>query len=233
MSVVILSGGLDSTVLLTKVRKDVKSILTFDYKQRHRKEIDSAKAIIEYFGLQNKYHIVDLSNINRLISKGALAGDTSVPHAMYNEATQKQTIVPNRNMIMLSIAVGHAVAIGAKKVYYAAHASDYEIYPDCRPEFVKAFDSAVYLANLWSPVEVEAPFVHMSKADIVDLGLRIGAPLNLTWSCYEGGNRPCLECGTCLERTEAFLKNNTRDPALTEDEWKLAIKTYLEMTTNE
>jgi len=126
-------------------------------------------------------------------------------------------------MIFLSIAVGYAVKIGAKDVYYAAHRSD-QIYPDCRKEFVKAMDSAIYLANIYDPVELKAPFVDMTKAEIVALGLKLGVPYELTWSCYAGGERPCLKCGTCVERTEAFLLNNSKDPLLTEDEWKIAVE---------
>jgi len=198
--VLILSGGIDSSTLLFYLINrgyDVHA-LTFHYGQRHAKEIEYAKKITDYAKRVGKveHKIVDISSIHDLIAAGALTGNNDVPRTFYTEETQKATIVPNRNMILLSIAAGYAVKIGAGEVFYAAHKSDYSIYPDCRKEFVKAIDAAVYLANLWTPVEIKAPFVDMTKAEIVSLGLKLGVPYQLTWSCYEGDERPCLSCGT-------------------------------------
>jgi len=172
------------------------------------------------------HEIVDISSIQRLIAKGALTGDEEIPEGFYTDESQRKTIVPNRNMILLAIAVGYAVKVGEKEVYYAAHKSDYAIYPDCRKEFVKALDTAVYLATIFDPVEIKAPFVDMTKAEIVKLGLKLGVPYELTWSCYRGEERPCLKCGTCLERTEAFLMNGVKDPALSDEEWRKAVEIY-------
>lgn len=231
--VLILSGGIDSSTLLYYLLKKGYEIhaLTFIYGQRHLKEIEYASKIVEkakQIGFI-EHRIVDITSISSLISSGALTGDKDVPKAFYSDETQKQTIVPNRNMILLSIAAGYAVKINAKEVFYAAHKSDYSIYPDCRKEFVKALDTAVYLANLWTPVEVKAPFVDLTKAEIVKLGLELNVPYEYTWSCYEGKERPCLSCGTCLERTEAFLLNNAKDPALSDEEWEKAIEIYERM----
>ncbi len=231
MAVMILSGGLDSTTLLWKLCYEGEKVyaLTFNYGQRHKKEIEHAKKVVKKAleeGFKVKHEIVDISSISPLISSGALTGDSEVPHGFYTDEKQKITVVPNRNMIMLSIAVGFAVKKGEKEVYYAAHKSDYAIYPDCRKEFVKALDSAIYLATIFTPVELRAPFVDMTKAEVVALGLKIGVPYELTWSCYEGGDRPCLKCGTCLERTEAFMLNNVKDPMLTDEEWKIAVDEY-------
>ncbi len=224
--VLILSGGIDSSTLLFYLLDRGYEVyaLTFFYGQRHRKEIEAAKRVAEYAGVEHR--VVDISAIRDLIAAGALTGGESVPKCFYTDETQRVTIVPNRNMILLSIAVGYAVKIGAAEVFYAAHKSDYNIYPDCRKEFVKAFDAAVYLANIWNPVEVRAPFVDMTKVEVVALGLKLGVPYELTWSCYEGRDRPCLSCGTCLERTEAFLLNRTRDPLLSEEEWRRAVEIY-------
>ena len=232
-AVLILSGGIDSSTLLYHLLDKGYEVhaLTFYYGQKHSKEIEHSKIIAEEAKSRGKvnHRVVDISSIHDLISSGALTGEESVPKAFYSEDVQKRTIVPNRNMIMLSIAAGYAVKIGAKEVYYAAHKSDYSIYPDCRKEFVKAFDAAVYLANLWTPVEIKAPFVDMTKDEIVKLGLRLEVPYELTWSCYEGNERPCLSCGTCLERTEAFLLNNAKDPMLSDDEWERAVEIYKKM----
>ncbi len=231
--VMLLSGGVDSSTLLYYLLDKGYEVhaLTFYYGQKHSKELESAEELIKAAKRRGEVeHLtVDISTIHELISHGALTGTDSVPKAFYTEESQKVTIVPNRNMILLSIAAGYAVKIGAKKVYYAAHKSDYSIYPDCRKEFVKALDTAVYLGNLWTPVEVEAPFVEMTKTEIVRLGLKLRVPYELTWSCYEGRDRPCLSCGTCLERTEAFLQNNTKDPLLSDEEWERAVKIYEEM----
>ncbi len=232
MAVIIFSGGLDSTTLLwflAKAKKMKVHALTFNYGQRHAREIEHAKRIIEFArkdGMEVEHKIVDLSSIRDLISAGALAGDEEVPKAHYEDEAQRVTIVPNRNMIFLSIAVGYAVKIGAKAVYYSAHRGDYANYPDCRKEFVKAMDTAVYLANIFTPVEIVAPFIDMDKAEIVRLGLKLGVPYELTWTCYEGKERPCLSCGACIERTEAFLLNDTKDPALSDEEWKRAVEIY-------
>ncbi len=229
--VVIVSGGLDSTTLLWYLQSRdhvVQEVLTFDYGQRHRKEIDHSKKVVQRFREVFDHHVghvvVNLRSIRELIAKGALFGEDDVPHEMYDTETQRVTIVPNRNMIMISIAVGRAVTIGAQYVGYAAHASDYEVYPDCRPEFVEQLDKAIYLGNLWTPVHLIAPFVTRTKAELVKLGNELGVPFELTWSCYEGKERPCLSCGTCLERTEAFLKNDLVDPALSSKEWDSAVK---------
>ncbi|WP_290596329.1 MULTISPECIES: 7-cyano-7-deazaguanine synthase QueC [unclassified Archaeoglobus] len=231
--VMLLSGGVDSSTLLYYLLDKGYRVyaLTFYYGQKHSKELESAKKVAENAKSRGEVeHItVDISTIHDLISFGALTGKEEIPKKFYTEESQKITIVPNRNMILLSIAAGYAVKMSAKEVYYAAHLSDYSIYPDCRKEFVKALDTAVYLGNLWNPVEVKAPFVDMTKADIVKLGLRLDVPYELTWSCYEGGERPCLSCGTCLERTEAFMTNSAKDPLLTNEEWERAIEIYHRM----
>ncbi len=230
--VLILSGGIDSSTLLYYLLKEGYEVhaLTFYYGQKHFKEIEYSKRIVKEAKKVGKveHKVVDISSIHELIAKGALTSNEDVPKAFYTEEVQRRTIVPNRNMILLSIAAGYAVKIGAGEVFYAAHKSDYSIYPDCRKEFVKALDTALYLGNLWTPVELRAPFVDMTKAEIVKLGLELKVPYEHTWSCYEGGERPCLSCGTCLERTEAFLLNNAKDPLLSDEEWERAVKIYEE-----
>jgi len=234
-AVCIFSGGLDSSVLLHYLLKMKYSVytLTFRYGQRHSNEVDYAKKHIEFLkskGFSVSHKIVDLNGIKDLISVGALTGKEEVPHDFYTVDTQKQTIVPNRNMIFLAVAGGYAKTIGADVVCYAAHSSDYVVYPDCRRSFVSALSSA--LCEATEGITIFAPFLDFLKKDVVGIGLKLGVPFELTWSCYEGKFRPCLSCGTCLERTEAFLLNNTQDPLLTNTEWKKAVEIYKEKRRN-
>ena len=138
--------------------------------------------------------------------------DIPVPEGHYAEESMKATIVPNRNMIMLAIAAGHAMSIGADSVYYAAHAGDHAIYPDCRPELANALDYAIGLAD-WRKVRVERPFIDISKGSIARLGYVLKVPFELTWSCYKGDKYHCGKCGTCVERKEAL---GSQDPTIYE-----------------
>jgi 7-cyano-7-deazaguanine synthase len=135
----------------------------------------------------------------------------AVPHGHYAAESMKATVVPNRNMILLAVAIGRAVAVGAEAVAYAAHAGDHTIYPDCRPEFVDALAQAALLCD-WRPIQILRPFVSWTKGAIVREGVRLGVPFELTWSCYEGEERPCGKCGTCVERAEAFAQEGIVDP---------------------
>ena len=123
----------------------------------------------------------------------------------------KSTVVPNRNMIMLSLAAARAIAVGADGVAYAAHSGDHAIYPDCRPEFADAVAAALRICH-YTPIELERPFVDMTKADIVRLGAELGVDFSKTWSCYKGGEKHCGKCGTCVERREAFRLAGVPDP---------------------
>jgi 7-cyano-7-deazaguanine synthase len=200
-SIVLFSGGMDSTTLLWTLRPSVKALLV-DYGQRHAKELSYAKRLCLDYGIE--FQIADLTGINHLIRKGSQSGDEIPPEGHYSEMSMKTTIVPNRNMIMLSVACGWAIATDCVDVYFAAHAGDHTIYPDCRSPFVDAFRYAVQLANGWNNINIHAPFINMSKSDIVKVASELGAPLNATWSCYVGVNKHCGKCGTCVERKEAF-----------------------------
>lgn len=211
--VVILSGGLDSTTLLYWVIKEgyVPHVLSFDYGQRHRKELEFAAKTCKR--LKAKHKIVDLTSVQELLQGSALISrDVAVPEEHYSHESQKATIVPNRNAIMLNIAIGYAISIGVEKIFYAAHYNDRAIYPDCRWEYVHSQNITARLAND-APIEIVAPFLRMSKADIVKLGVELGVPFESTWSCYKGGEKPCGLCGTCRERIEAFQINKLKDPA--------------------
>ncbi|MCX7044724.1 MAG: 7-cyano-7-deazaguanine synthase QueC [Candidatus Sumerlaeota bacterium] len=210
--ILIYSGGLDSTVLLYHLRAeghDVKC-LTVDYGQRHRREIDAARAICARLGVEHR--VADLGAIQPLLAGSALTSlEVAVPEGHYAEESMKQTVVPNRNMILLATGIAWAVSSGAEAVAYAAHGGDHAIYPDCRPEFVAAMAAAARLCD-WRPIEILTPFIRMDKAAIVARGAALGAPFQDTWTCYQGQERHCGVCGSCTERREAFLLAHIPDP---------------------
>ncbi len=211
-TLVIFSGGLDSTTLLHQVQTagDQLLALSIDYGQRHRRELDHARQIAAE--LQIEWQIADLRAIAPLLSGSSLtSADVAVPHGHYAEESMKQTVVPNRNMIMLAVAGGWAIARQCDRVAYGAHGGDHAIYPDCRPEFTEALGQALSLAD-WHRIELYCPFVKLTKADIVRLGASLGIDYSKTWSCYEGGSIHCGQCGTCFERREAFALAGVADP---------------------
>jgi 7-cyano-7-deazaguanine synthase len=220
--VVVCSGGLDSTTLLYKAREEheVSSVVSFNYGQRHKKELLYAAATAAKFDL--RHHIIDLSNsglTEALAPSGSsLISDNDVPEGHYAAENMKSTVVPNRNMIMLSIALGIAVAEDAQAVATGVHAGDHEIYPDCRPSFILTAALAGWVGNegmsdLWrSPIW--APYINKTKADIAFDALSMGVPLDTTWSCYKGGDIHCGKCGTCVERLEAINEAQARAQAL-------------------
>jgi len=147
-----------------------------------------------------------------IAGKSALVNkDVAVPDGHYEDENMKQTVVPNRNMIMLSVAIGHAVAEEFDAVAYAAHGGDHAIYPDCRPEFANAVAQCALLCD-WRQIELLRPFINMTKADIAARGAELGVPFDLTWSCYKGREKHCGTCGTCVERREAFQLGSVSDP---------------------
>lgn len=210
-AVVIYSGGMDSYTVLHQALAEGMTVhaLSFNYGQRHVKELDVARRVTTALGIA--HDVVDISAIQGLISNSALTSDADMPHGHYAEASMKQTVVPNRNMILLSLAIGKAVSIGAEKVYYGAHGGDHAIYPDCRPEFVAAMNNVAGIAN-YEPVTIETPFLHASKGDILGVGLKLRLDYSQTWTCYEGGDAACGRCGACQERLEAFREHGLDDP---------------------
>lgn len=258
-SIAIFSGGLDSTTLVYDMLDHglVPHLLSFDYGQRHRKEIVFARMTAAH--LELPHDIIDLTGLTRLISNSALTsqlpeyptaldladGPTpiDVPEGHYAEESMSQTVVPNRNMIMLAIAGGVAVNEKASCIGFGAHAGDHFVYPDCRPLFVDELSVVLERGNEGFHVfgrfgPIYAPFIEQSKADIAYRAMQLGVPLHNTWSCYKGGSNHCGRCGTCVERLEAIdwalneLNSNDTSGRLFKDEtvyddteyWKVAIR---------
>lgn len=214
-ALVLLSGGLDSTTAFYKAmweRDDVWAI-SFDYGQRHRKELESAN----YFARTHDvpWKVINLQTLGGLLKGSSLSdSEVGVPQGHYAKDTMKTTIVPNRNSILLSCAVGVAVGNKIEEVWAAMHSGDHAIYPDCRPEFIDKLNELIPIANAWeNPIpKVIAPFIDIPKDAIVRLGSDLGVPYEHTWSCYEGGEIHCGKCGTCVERQEAFHLAGVQDP---------------------
>ncbi len=214
-AVVLLSGGLDSAtaLYLAKSRGFDCRCLIFDYGQRHRREIESAKKIARRAGCQ--WQVLKIS----LPWKGSSLLDKSViftndeRRTTNDETNIPNTYVPARNIIFLSFALSYAEACGAAAIFIGAHAQDYSGYPDCRPEFFRAFNKVI-VAGTKAGVEgkgiaIETPLIAMTKAEIIRLGSRLGVPFELTWSCYRGGRKPCGTCDSCFYRARGFLQAGT------------------------
>jgi len=213
--VTLLSGGIDSSTLLYWLKRSGYKVkaLTIIYGQKHSREIESAKIIAKRIDVD--WTCVDLSALQPLLKSALTRTDVEIPSvpdqtAHYN--TLQVTVVPNRNMILLSIAAAYAISNDFNAVAYAAHYSDRGVYPDCRWEFVHALEVALQLANDRPDFRVLAPFVRKTKADIVRLGHFLGVPYELTWSCYKGGERHCGKCSSCRERKRAFQEAGVPDP---------------------
>jgi len=208
--VCIFSGGLDSTTLLYELihwQHEVHPI-SFHYGQKHAVELTKAALTCAKLGLDHK--IVDIGFLGQF-GGSSLTTDTPVPEGNYTAENMKSTVVPNRNMIMISIAVAYAISIKAIRVYYGAHAGDHAIYPDCRPKFLKPLCEAVYHCD-WERIGLDAPYLYFDKAEILKRGLKLGVDYKLTQTCYNGREKACGKCGSCIERKEAFTKNGIPDP---------------------
>lgn len=212
-TVVVYSGGLDSTVLLCKLLAEGRKVkaLSINYGQRHRRELEAAGKICKL--LKVEHRIVDLSGLKTVLGGSSQTDDAvAVPHGHYEEESMKLTVVPNRNMILLAIAGAWAISLKYDSVAYAAHAGDHDIYPDCREEFVRPLAEALAHAD-WHTVELERPFLLYTKAEVVKVGALVGAQdaMAASYSCYEGRERHCGLCGTCQERRAAFRDAGVED----------------------
>ncbi len=217
-AVVIYSGGMDSFTVLHLAKQQGYDLyaLSFNYGQRHSKELDVAASVCVAEGIPHK--VVDITAINQLLQGSSLTSmDIDIPTGEYEEDNMKSTVVPNRNMILLSLAIGYAVSLEADKVFYGAHSGDHDIYPDCRPEFVNAMNDVSAIAN-YEAVEIVSPFLHDSKLTILKTGLAMGLDYGQTWTCYLGLEKACGKCGSCVERRGAFSQLGLTDPVPYADE---------------
>lgn len=224
-SLVLLSGGMDSTTALAVTviaaeADDVVEALFIDYGQRHIRERESSIAVAAHYGV--RWSELDLRTFGASVASALTSPELGVPHGHYTAESMAQTVVPNRNATMLSAAAGIASSRGLHHVVTAVHAGDHAVYADCRPEFITALSAATLLG---CEVDIVAPFVHTSKTDIAREGAALFAPYDLTWSCYEGGDIHCGRCGTCVERAEAFHDARVDDPTAYADTtfWKHAV----------
>ena len=207
-----LSGGLDSTTLLAHlIHFDfVPECVSFNYGSKHNKEeIEAAKKIAKYYNVNHT--VIDLREAMSGFKSDLLLSGGVIPKGHYNDASMARTVVPGRNMIFTSILAGYAESNNIAYVALGIHQGDHHIYPDCRPDFFNALNHTVQLSTE-GKVRLLAPFLHKSKADIVGEGLRLKVPYELTRTCYEGKEKACGTCGSCVERLEAFASNGVTDP---------------------
>jgi 7-cyano-7-deazaguanine synthase len=218
-AVVLLSGGVDSSVLLHHVARALGHApvhaISFNYGQRHARELDCARWQAAAVGVAS-HRVIDLSFLAPLLQAGStlIAGGAAVPDLSELDAaalTQPPTYVPNRNMMLLSMAAAYAEANGVHDVFYGAQAQDEYGYWDCTIAFLERMNAVLDL-NRKTPVQIHAPFVRDSKAVTVQRGLALGVDFAHTWSCYRGGEKACGTCPTCVERVNAFAACGARDP---------------------
>ena len=215
MNVVVLcSGGMDSVTALYWARQDhvVTAALSFDYGAKHNhREIPLAAEHTARLGV--RHEIISLDFVRRLFASDLLQGGGEIPEGHYEAENMKQTVVPFRNAIMLSIACGFAESAGAEGLVIAAHGGDHAIYPDCREDFMRAMGDAMRLGT-YAGVQLLRPFIALHKGQIAAAGGRLGVDFARTWSCYKGGAIHCGKCGTCVERREAFILAGLADPTV-------------------
>lgn len=213
-SVIIVSGGMDSITLLYDHKDEIALGISFDYGSNHNaREIPFAKMHCERLGI--KHITINLDFMHQYFKSSLLDGAEAIPEGHYADDNMKSTVVPFRNGIMLSIAIGIAESNNLDQVFIANHGGDHTIYPDCRPEFINAIDAAA-TAGTYNNVKVVAPYTKITKSDIARIGKKLGIDYTDTWSCYKGGEVHCGKCGTCVERKEALAEAGIDDKTIYE-----------------
>lgn len=216
-AVVLLSGGLDSTVCMAVASSQGYELypISFQYGQRHSRELECAKEVANHFGVAR--HLIIDTNMNAIGGSALTDKNIQVPQGNVDRNDIPVTYVPARNLIFLSYALGYAEVVGAEKIFIGVNALDYSGYPDCRPEFIELFQQVADYSTKTAvtknrPIEVAVPLLHLSKKDIVLLGTKLDAPLQLTTSCYNGQPEACGECDSCLLRLKGFAEAGIKDP---------------------
>ncbi len=205
---------MDSVTALywARARHDVVAAVSFDYGAKHNhREIPCAAAHARQLGVSHQ--VIPLDFIGKLFASDLLKSGGDIPEGHYEAENMKQTVVPFRNAIMLSIACGFAESVGAEGLVIAAHGGDHAIYPDCREDFMRAMGDAMK-AGTYAGIELLRPFIALTKGQIAAEGARLGVDFARTWSCYKGGPVHCGKCGTCVERREAYLRAGLKDPTV-------------------
>ena len=209
-TILIYSGGMDSTTLLYEYQERIAIALSFDYGSNHNaKEVKCAEIHCDRLGITHM--VIPLDFVRRYFRSSLLDGAEAIPEGSYDDENMRSTVVPFRNGIMLSVAVGMAESNGLQYVMMANHAGDHTIYPDCRPAFVDAFDRAAETGT-YNGVRLLSPYVNMTKGEIAKRGRQLGIDYAETWSCYKGEEKHCGRCGTCVERREALAEAGINDP---------------------
>ncbi len=218
-AVCLVSGGIDSCVTAFIARKEGHDVyaLSFNYGQRHKKEIECAKDVSS--AVKAKDHIIFDLDLHRFGKSSLVDASSDIPESYNLENIGKtipSTYVPARNTVFLSIALAYAEAIDADTIFIGATAQDYSGYPDCRPEYIKTYQKMADLATKrgveGKSIRIEAPLLYLTKAEIIKRGLELYAPLEKTWSCYQGGRKACGKCDSCLLRLKGFKEAGYRDP---------------------
>ena len=208
-TLIIVSGGIDSTTLAyyLKGKGDNLHFLTFDYGQKHKKEIDFAK--YHAGKLESDITLVDVSFLGKLLNSSLTSDIVEIPLGEYTKENMSSTVVPNRNSIMINIAYGIAISRNYDRLALGIHSGDHYIYPDCGSDFIQKTQVALESATE-KYIEIYTPFIHKTKTEIVEIGLRLDVDYDKTWSCYRGLDTPCNQCGTCIERNKAILTAKKR-----------------------
>ncbi len=222
-TVVIVSGGMDSVTLLHKIiaedgRENVK-VLSFDYGQVHVKELEMASEQCHYLGVEHL--IVDITNLNHLLPSALTTGFEAVPQGHYESESMKKTVVPFRNSIMTTIAMGYAAGLGYDRIALGIHSGDHYIYPDCRPEYLEQLRGVAKLGD-FEPLGIYAPYLMLNKTEIIAEGIKLGVDYSKTWTSYSSGDEPDYKTGSSVERAQAFIANGIKDPLYSDATWELA-----------
>ncbi|MDD2260685.1 MAG: 7-cyano-7-deazaguanine synthase QueC [Clostridia bacterium] len=212
-AIIALSGGIDSTVVLRSLLLQGYDVfpVSFFYGSKHNPyENEAAKKIAEHYGLT--LHLIDVSAVTILFESALLSKGGEIPEGHYAGENMRQTVVPSRNMIFLTILSGIAESKGISNLAIGVHQGDHFIYPDCRPEFIKSMQQTITLSSAGAVNTILTPILHMDKAQVVKWGVEMEIPFHLTRTCYKAQQLACGKCGSCVERLEAFQKNNLTDP---------------------